>query len=81
MKKLFYSLLILVLLTQFSQAFERFIEKFSSDFSDSDYEDLEQILDIPDSELFDIILKKKYPPANLKNLILFKILEFCNGKL
>jgi len=61
--------------------FERFIEKFSSDFSDSDYKDLEQILDIPDSELFDIILKKKYPPANLKNLILFKILEFCNGKL
>ena len=61
--------------------FERFIERFSSDFSDNDFKDLEQILDIPDSELFDIILKKKYPPANLKNLILFKILEFCNGKL
>ena len=61
--------------------FERFIEKFSSDFTDGDYTDLEQILNIPDSELFDIILKKKQPPANLKNLILSKILKFCNGKL
>ena len=60
--------------------FERFIEKFSSDFSDSDYEDLEQILDIPDSELFDIILKK-ISSGKSQNLILFKILEFCNGKL
>ena len=61
--------------------FERFIERFSSNFSDSDFKDLKQILDIPDSELFDIILKKKQAPANLRNLILTKILEFCNGKL
>ena len=40
---------------------------------------LEQILDIPDTELFEIILKKKIPPANLKNSVLKKILRFCDG--
>ena len=59
--------------------FERFINNFSNQFTDDDYIKLEQILDIPDSELFDIILKKKSPPANLKNSILDKILKFCNG--
>ena len=59
--------------------FERFINNFSNHFTDDDYYELEQILDIPDSELFDIILKKKSPPANLKNSILDKILKFCNG--
>ena len=59
--------------------FERFINNFSDHFTDDDYYELEQILDIPDSELFDIILKKKSPPANLKNSILDKILKFCNG--
>lgn len=59
--------------------FERFINNFSDQFTDDDYIKLEQILDIPDSELFDIILKKKLPPANLKNSILDKILKFCNG--
>ena len=38
--------------------FERFINNFSNKFTDDDYNELEQILDIPDSELFDIILKK-----------------------
>ena len=56
--------------------FERFINNFSNQFTDDDYIELEQILDIPDSELFDIILKKKSPPANLKNSILDKILKF-----
>ena len=56
--------------------FERFINNFSNQFTDDDYYELEQILDIPDSELFDIILKKKSPPANLKNSILDKILKF-----
>ena len=59
--------------------FERFINNFSNQFTDDDYNELEQILDIPDSELFDIILKKKLPPANLKNSILVKILKFCSG--
>ena len=59
--------------------FERFINNFSNQFTDDDYNELEQILDIPDSELFDIILKKKSHPANLKNSILDKILKFCNG--
>ena len=40
---------------------------------------LKEILDIPDTELFDIILKKKIL-ANLKNSILIKILNFCNGE-
>ena len=60
--------------------FERFISKFSKKFSNDDYLELEEILDIPDTELFDIIFKKKNPPANLKNSILIKILNFCNGE-
>ena len=59
--------------------FERFINKFSNKFNDDDYNELAQILDIPDSELFDIILKKTLPPANLKNSVLLKILKFCDG--
>ena len=59
--------------------FERFINNFLDQFTDDDYIELEQILNIPDSDLFDIILKKKSPPANLKNSILDKILKFCNG--
>ena len=59
--------------------FERFITLNSKDLSDEDYIDLEQILDIPDTELFEIILKKKIPPANLKNSVLKKILRFCDG--
>ena len=59
--------------------FEKFITSNSKDFNDEDYIDLEQILDIPDTELFEIILKKKIPPANLKNSVLKKILRFCDG--
>jgi len=59
--------------------FERFIIKNSSQFSEEDYTELEQILNIPDTELFDIILKKKVAPANLKNSVLKKILKFCDG--
>ena len=59
--------------------FERFISENSKTFSNDDFIDLEQILDIPDTELFDIILKKKSPPANLKNSVLKRILKFCNG--
>ena len=58
--------------------FERFISENSKTFSNDDFIDLEQILDIPDTELFDIILKKT-PPANLKNSVLKRILKFCNG--
>ena len=59
--------------------FEKFITTNSKKFNDDDYNDLEQILDIPDTELFEIILKKKLPPANLKNSVLKKILRFCDG--
>ncbi len=59
--------------------FERFISENSKTFSNDDFIDLEQILDIPDTELFDIILKKKSPPANLKNSVFKRILKFCNG--
>ena len=38
--------------------FERFISENYKTFSNDDFIDLEQILDIPDTELFDIILKK-----------------------
>ena len=46
--------------------FERFISENSKTFSNDDFIDLEQILDIPDTELFDIILKKKHHPLILK---------------
>ena len=46
--------------------FERFISENSKTFSNDDFIDVRQILDISDTELFDIILKKKTPPANLK---------------
>ena len=59
--------------------FERFINKFSTQFSDNDYLELEEILNIPDTELFDMIINKTTPPANLKNSIFLKILKFCRG--
>tara|TARA_X000001036_G_scaffold430863_1_gene464229 strand:- start:989 stop:1240 length:252 start_codon:yes stop_codon:yes gene_type:complete len=57
--------------------FERFILKNGERLADDDFYELEEILNIPDNELLDIILKKKKPPANLKLGILNKIIDSC----
>ena len=61
--------------------FERFLTTIEKEISNEELSELEQILDLPDNELLDIILKKKDPPANLKNGILKKLLEFCNARI
>ena len=61
--------------------FERFISKVEKEISNNELFELEQILNLPDNELLDIILKKKKPPANLKSGILKKLLEFCNARI
>ena len=61
--------------------FERFVTTIEKEISNEELSELEQILDLPDNELLDIILKKKDPPANLKNGILKKLLEFCNARI
>tara|TARA_B100000579_G_C22333811_1_gene621773 strand:- start:50 stop:307 length:258 start_codon:yes stop_codon:yes gene_type:complete len=61
--------------------FERFVSKIEGEISDDELVELEQILNLPDNELLDIILKKKDPPANLKNGILKKLLQFCNARI
>ena len=59
--------------------FERFIYKYENSFTPNDLIELEQILNLPDSELLDIILKKQNIPSNLKGTILQQILNFCNA--
>ena len=61
--------------------FERFVSKIEREISDDQLVELEQILNLPDNELLNIILKKKDPPANLKNGILKKLLQFCNARI
>ena len=57
--------------------FERFILKNEEKLTDDDFYELEEILNIPDNELLDIILKKKDLPSNLKLGILNKIIDSC----
>ncbi len=61
--------------------FERFVSKIEGEISNDELVELEQILNLPDNELLNIILKKKDPPANLKNGILKKLLQFCNARI
>ena len=58
--------------------FERFISKHENNFTTNDLIELEQILNLPDSELLDIILKKQNIPSNLRGTILQQILNFCD---
>ncbi len=60
--------------------FERFCSKYENSISLDDLNQLEQILNLPDSELLDIIYKKAEIPSNLKGGILRKILKNCNDK-
>jgi succinate dehydrogenase flavin-adding protein (antitoxin of CptAB toxin-antitoxin module) len=59
--------------------FERFVLKFQKDISCDELYELKEILDMPDNELLDIILKKKEIPKNFNNLIMKKIMSVCNA--
>ena len=47
--------------------FEKFSIKYFKDINNKDLEELERLLDIPDQELLDIILKRKNIPDKLNN--------------
>jgi len=47
--------------------FEKFSTKYFKDINNNDLRELEILLDIPDQELLDIILKRKNVPDKLNN--------------
>ena len=57
--------------------FYKFLLEYEDKISDDELYELEGILDLPDSELLDILYKKTNIPSNLKDGILKKILEKC----
>ena len=57
--------------------FYKFLSEYEDKITDDELYELEGILDLPDSELLDILYKKKNIPSNLKDGILKKILEKC----
>ena len=59
--------------------FDRFIVKYENEISSFELKQLEEILNIPDNELLELILKKKQMPANLKNSVMKKIFLVCNA--
>ena len=57
--------------------FYNFLLEYEDKITDDELYELEGILDLPDSELLDILYKKTNIPSNLKDGILKKILEKC----
>ena len=57
--------------------FYKFLLEYEDKITDDELYELEGILDLPDSELLDILYKKTSIPSNLKDGILKKILEKC----
>jgi antitoxin CptB len=57
--------------------FYKFLLEYEDKITDDELYELEGILDLPDSELLDILYKKTNIPSNLKDGILKKILEKC----
>ena len=57
--------------------FYKFLLEYEHKITDDELYELEGILDLPDSELLDILYKKTSIPSNLKDGILKKILEKC----
>ena len=57
--------------------FYKFLLEYEDKITDDEIYELEGILDLPDSELLDILYKKTNIPSNLKDGILKKILEKC----
>ena len=60
--------------------FDRFVEKYNFSLSNEELKQLEELLNLPDNELLDILLKKAEIPSNLKNQVLQKILKCCDVK-
>ncbi len=60
--------------------FDRFVEKYNSSLSNEEFKQLEELLNLPDNELLDILLKKAEVPSNLKNQVLQKIFKCCDVK-
>ena len=59
--------------------FDRFVINFGDSIDCEELIELEEVLNLPDSYLLDIILKKEEIPANLNNRIMKKIFACCNG--
>ena len=57
--------------------FYNFLFEYEDKITDDELYELEEILNLPDSELLDIIYKKTNVPSNLKDGILKKILKKC----
>ena len=57
--------------------FKNFLLSYEDKITDDELYELQEILNIPDSELLDILYKKANIPSNLKNGILKKILKNC----
>ena len=57
--------------------FYKFLLEYEDKITDDELYELEGILDLPDTELLDILYKKTNIPSNLKDGILKKILEKC----
>ena len=57
--------------------FYKFLLEYEDKITDDELYELEGILDLPDSELLDILYKKTNVPSNLKDGILKKILDKC----
>ena len=57
--------------------FYKFLLEYEDKITNDELYELEGILDLPDSELLDILYKKTSIPSNLNDGILKKILDKC----
>ncbi len=58
--------------------FERFISKFQNTISYDELHELNEILNLPDNELLDMILKKRKIPNYFNNKIMKKLMSVCD---
>lgn len=55
--------------------FEKFINKYSDSLENEDFHELNQLLDVPDSDLLYFILNPNKVPGNLKNKTFYRLLN------
>lgn len=55
--------------------FEKFINKYSDILENEDFHELNQLLDVPDSDLLYFVLNPKKVPGNLKNKTFYRLLN------
>ena len=60
--------------------FYNFLIEYEDKITNDELYELEEILNLPDSDLLEIIYNKKKIPSNLKDSILKKILKNCYAK-